>query len=46
MVIAKSHTLFNSAEKRLAQVLLLMAHFWKRMLAGDGHCEDQSGHAG
>jgi hypothetical protein len=46
MVIAKRPTFFSSAEKRLAQVLLLMAHVWMKMLAGDGHCEGQSGLAG
>ena len=46
MVIAKRPTLFNLADKRLAHVLLLIAHFWKKMLVGDGHCEGQSGQAG
>jgi hypothetical protein len=46
MVIAKHYTLFNSAEKRLVHVLLLIAHFCKRMLAGEGHCEGQLGQAG
>ena len=38
--------LFNSSEKRLARVLLLMAHFGKEGKVGGDHSEDQSGSAG
>ena len=38
--------LFNSSEKRLARVLLLLAHFGKEGKAGTGDSEDQSGNTG
>ena len=38
--------LFNSSEKRLARILLLLAHFGEGRQAGDSHSEDQSRNAG
>ena len=38
--------LFNSSEKRLARVLLLLANFGKERETGAGDSEDESGDAG
>src|SRR5258706_9328909 len=37
--------LFNSSEKRLARLLLLLANFWQRSEARTDHRKDQSGDA-
>jgi hypothetical protein len=38
--------LFNSSEKRLASILLLLAHFWQKRKTGERSSQDQSGDAG